>query len=302
MEVMADEDFAGGAEPERLSNSQLEAQRDSYDADLHGGEGGVSEAEWNSLPGWRRGAINKQATRRREAEQKAARAEGALEQTRREMAELKAMIQQGQNKQAEPEPQGWDAVKTPKLEEYVTRAEQTAHAYSLNPDNEDLKRQYASLDPAMLAQARRELAKRDAMGGVAEKEKTWEQQKAKEREQGALLAKLRADFGDDAVNPRSELLRAAAEELNDMADERRLFGENAAAYRAVERAYKRLNGRSERTMSESDRARLGIESGVRREASPLNEIESLRARGDWKSRGQATDKSLDAALSQWLGS
>jgi hypothetical protein len=298
MDDMPDEMNDGQGE-DRLSNSQLESQRE-YDPEIHGGDGGVSREEWDQLPGWKRGAINKQATRRRDAEQKALRYEGALEQTRREMAELRAKVEQGTNKAPEPEPQGWDAVKTPKLEEYVTRAEQTMHAALLNPDNDELKKQAASIDPSMLSTARRELAKRDAGSAVAEKEKTWGEQKAKEQAQVALQGRLRNDFGDEVFKPQSELMRAAAQEYQSMSDEGALFGDSARIYMAVERAHKRLNG-TQRAMNESERARLSIESGVRREASPFNEIEALRAKGDWKSRGQAVEKSLDAALSAIYG-
>lgn len=300
MEVMADsEEMTGeGGGAEHLTHSQIKERAQSYDPALFADQG-VSEEDFNSEPSWRREKMVRLASRASEHKERAAKAEGAVEQMRRELAELKSSLQASANKQPEPEPKGWDAVPNAKLEDYVTLAEKTMHAALLSPENEEIRKQAANIDPVMLATARRELAKRDALGGVAEKEKTWAAEKSKEREQGALLSRLRSDFGDDAVNPRSELLRSAAEELKEMAEERRLFGENAAAYMAVQRAHQRLNGRNGRAMTDSERARLGIEATVRREASPLNEIEALRQRGDWKSRGLATEKSLDMFLDQF---
>jgi len=288
------------ADPGSLSNSQIEAGAETYDADLLSGD--ISQDEYDALPHWKKTIVRRQTYRRREAEQKAARAEGALDQMRREMAELRtAVMQNGHSKASDkPEPEGWAAVKTPKLEEYVTRAEQAMHAALLNPDNEDIKKQAASIDPAMLATARRELAKRDAAGTVAEKEKGWEEQKGKEQALLRLQSRLRTDFGDDIFRPQSDLMRAAAQEMESMGEEKTLFGESAAIYMAVERAHKRLHGAG-RAIREDERARLGIESGVRREAAPLNEIEALRAKGDWKSRGAAVEKTLDIALSQLYG-
>lgn len=300
MDGMDDLDPQGAETPERLSNSQLEAQRDSYDPDVHGGEGGVTEAEWNSLPGWRRGAIHKQAVRRREAEQKALRAEGAVEQMRRELAELKASVQNNQSKPAEPEPEGWAAVKTPKLEDYVRLADKTILALSLNPNDDALKEQAQRIDPDMLMQARRELAKRDAGGAVAEKEKSWNEQKSKEQAAAQMHGYLRNQYGDDVLNPKSELMRAAAQEYEQMADVGRIFGDATRVKEAIAAAHKRLHNTG-RAISDNERARLQIEGGVRREASPFNEIDALRAKGDWKSKGQAVEKALDLALGQIYG-
>ena len=86
-----------------------------------------------------------------------------------------------------------------------------------------------------------------------------------------------------------------------MADVGRIFGDAARIKEAIDKAHKRLKG-TERAMNESDRARLQIEGGVRREASPFNEIDALRQRGDWKSKGQAVDKTIDIALGQIFGS
>lgn len=286
----------GGAE--HLTHSQIRERAQQYDPELMGDH--VSEEDFNKEPVWRREKMVRLASRANENKDRANRAEGAVEQMRRELADLKASIQTNQTKPAEPEPQGWDAVKTPKLEEYVTRAEQTLHAAVLNPDNEDIKRQAQSIDPAMLAQARRELAKRDAGASVAEREKSWQADKAKEQAAAQLHGYLRNKYGDDVLNPKSELMRAAVSEYEQMADVGRIFGDAARIDRAIEVAHKRLHNTG-RAIRDDERARLQIEGGVRREASPFNEIDALRAKGDWKSKGQAVEKSLDLALGQIFG-
>lgn len=286
----------GGAE--HLTHSQIRERAQTYDPELMADH--VSEEDFNKEPVWRREKMVRLASRANENKDRANRAEGAVEQMRRELADLKASIQTNQAKAAEPEPQGWDAVKTPKLEEYVTRAEQTLHAAVLNPDNEDIKKQAQSIDPAMLAQARRELAKRDAGASVAEREKSWQADKAKEQAAAQLHGYLRNKYGDDVLNPKSELMRAAVSEYEQMADVGRIFGDAARIDRAIEVAHKRLHNTG-RAIRDDERARLQIEGGVRREASPFNEIDALRAKGDWKSKGQAVEKSLDLALGQIFG-
>jgi len=298
---MDDLETTSGEQPgaEHLTHSQIRERAQTYDPEIMGDH--VSEEDFNKEPIWRREKMVRLASRANENKERAIKSEGALEQMRREMDALRAAVQNNQPKAAEPEPQGWDAVKTPKLEEYVTRAEQTMHAALLNPDNDDLKKQAATIDPGMLAQARRELAKRDATGAVTEKEKTWQ---AKEQSKAAverLQRKLDADFGHDALNPSSALARAAVEEYRQLEEDGALFGDATRIYNAYKRAHQRLNRSSERAITDNERARLGIEAGVRREASPFNEIDALRQKGDWKSKGQAVDKTLDLALGQLYG-
>lgn len=283
---------------EHLTHSQIRERAQTYDPEIMGDH--VSEEDFNKEPVWRREKMVRLASRANENKDRANRAEGAVEQMRRELAELKSSLQATQSKPAEPEPEGWNAVKTPKLEDYVRMADKTILALSLNPGDDALKEQAQRIDPDLLAQARIELAKRAALGGVAEKEKTWQADKAKEQAANKLYSRLRGEFGDDALNPKSALMRAAAEEYQAMSEEGALFGDATRIYMAVQKAHGRLN-KTGRAMSDSDRARLQIEGGVRREASPFNEIDALRSKGDWKSKGMAVEKSLDLALGQIFG-
>lgn len=280
------------------SDPASEAPPQGYNAELMGDT--LTQEQYDQMPDWRKERFADMASKRWAASKELERERGRNSRMETELRDLKQMVMSGNgngngHKAAEPPKEGIEGIATPKLREFVTLAEQTLVAVSQDPTNEELVKQARSIRPELLAEAREQLARRAALGVVEEREKTWEAQGAAKAKIDALGQRMASDFGADVFNPKSDLMQAAAEELEAMSDMGTLIGREATMYLAVKNAHARLNG-SNRRLSPTDMQRLQIEGGTRREANPLNQIAALEQRGDWKSKVQVTDLKIDQQL------
>ena len=274
-----------------------EGPNGSYNPDLMGDT--IKEEEFNQLPDWKKQRFSEMAAKRWASMKELERERGRNNQIAAELSELRKMVMNGNgHKPAEPQKEGMDAIATPKLREFVTLAEKTLHALSLDPSNEDVRKQAADIDPALLATAREHLARRAALDALGERESKWTAEKQTEAKQRAFAQQLVSEFGNDVMNPQSELMKAAAEEEGATSSYGVTLGREAQMYLAIQRAHQRLSG-SRNRMSPSDLQRLNVEGGARREAAPINQIAALKAqagRGDWKAASQAADLEINGMI------
>lgn len=275
--------------------------REPYDesmADL-----GTTEEEFENLPGWKRGRLVEMNDARRQAESERDELRGAKSQLEQRLAQFESQLtdlRSNGNSAKEPEPEGWAAFTTAKLDTYIRDEAKARRDFMLNPEDEGAKSTFLEFDPSHLQAVSDEKARRIATGLVDDIEKTRTDERAEDQRNVLFQRSLIDEYGPDIARPKSELAQVAVEELQQICQQQGLTTEQALADRgyqllAVDRAHRKLHG-NRGGRDEFARRHLAVEAGVRREAAPTNTIAALRNKGGWKDIDQAQDLEIGEFL------
>lgn len=263
---------------------------------------GVTEDELKRQPGWKKLKMGNLAEKVTDAQRKADGYRAALEEQRRmnqELAErLSRLEQNGSAKAREPEPEGLAKYPMAELKEAKIKAQRALHAAAINPEDEEARKQAALVTPELMDSLDEEIRRRERqedLKGLRSELGAKEQRSAAEMR---FKQRLVSKFGNEALDPTSDLFKRASEMYREKATEWGVQDDNGAlTVLAFEEAYREIRGRDRGGRgSEADLRRLAVESQTRREVETHNVIAALKKQGDWK----ADVKANQIELGQWL--
>lgn len=275
--------------------------REPYDESL--AEHGTTEEQFENMPGWKRGRLVEMNDARRQAESERDELRGAKNQLEQRLAQIESQVtdlRSNGNGAKEPEPEGWAAFTTAKLDTYIRDEAKARRDFMLNPEDEGAKSAFLEFDPTHLQAVSDEKARRIATGLVDGIEKARTDERAEDQRNALFQRGLIDEYGPDIARPKSDLAQAAVEELQQICQQYGLTEQQALADRgyqhmAVDRAHRKLHG-NRGGRDEFARRHLAVEAGVRREAAPVNAIAALRQKGGWKD----VDKAQDLEIGEFL--
>lgn len=157
------------------------------------------------------------------------------------------------------------------------------------------RQQLAGIRSDDIAFAHAEMARLSSLKAAAESEKKISTQVDGRAAQAAFNERLKAEFGPDAVNNKSELFQSAIAEYRELIQSFPDDSGGAVTWMALKEARSKMQNRGGR-LSDKDTRRLAIEGQTRREGQFANTIAALEAKGDQTSKGKAADLKLDAFL------
>lgn len=282
-------------------DDQIE-QQDPAEAAVEAADDADEQAQPGE-PGYVQKRLARLKRQREDAERRASEATGALQATQQRLAAIEAQLAQRPAKaEAAPKTTPDDELKLAK--DFIRKVEANRLIIDTSEDPDLVKQakaQLAGVRADDIAFAHEEVARLQGLKATSESEKRISTQLEGRSAQDAFKERLKAEFGPDAVNSKSDLFKAAVEEFKDLIQ---MFPDDsggAVTWMAMDRAKTKLEKTRGGRGSDLDRRRLAIEAGARREGNLSNQIAALKQKGDPQSAGKANSLELDAFLQHHFG-